>query len=313
MSVPPLAVDRASKLWLLWKTMRPTQWAKNGLLFAGFIFAGRLRQPTGVAAEFAIVAVAFIAFCLLSSSTYLINDIHDIESDRAHPEKRQRPIASGRLSLAEAWGGAMLLILAAAVLIAVVTLAKATPWFPAVALAYVGLTAAYSTLLKHVAIVDVMALSLGFVIRVVAGCVAITVSISSWLLLCTFNLALFMSLCKRRSELLAFGDDSFSVRRVLDQYTLPLLDVLIAISAGASYMSYCLYTVLAPHQDFLGGDSPVLLVTVLPVFLGIGRYLYLVYRREAGGKPEDLLRDRIIAASVAFWIALVATLSRVGV
>lgn len=311
MSAPRSSV--AARLALLLKAMRTAQWSKNLLLFAGFIFAGRLRQPTSVAAaEFVVVAISFVAFCLLSSSTYLINDIHDVEFDRAHPEKRRRPIASGQVSIAEAWSAALVLMLMAAALAALVTVAK-TSWFPAVALAYVALTAAYSTLLKHVAIVDVMALALGFVIRVVAGCVAITVSISSWLLLCTFNLALFMSLCKRRSELLSFGDNSLTVRRVLDQYTPQLLDVLIAISAGASYMSYCLYTVQAPHRDFLGGDSPLLLVTVLPVFVGIGRYLHLVYRRDAGGKPEDLLRDRLIAGSVLLWIVLVATLSRVGV
>ncbi len=312
MNANPLATAGASAS-ARFKLMRPPQWTKNALLFAGFIFSGRLRQPTEVLVrEFVAVVIAFAAFCLLSSATYLINDVKDLELDRAHPEKRLRPLASGQVPIATAWAMSCALLVSALALALVVVALMQTPWFLASAVAYLALTMAYSVWLKHLVIVDVMALALGFVIRVVAGCLAIAVSISSWLLLCTFNLALFMALCKRRQELVAFGDAAAPVRRVLADYSTQLLDVLIAVSASATYMSYCLYTVQAPHRDFMGGESPWLLLTVLPVFVGLGRFLYLVYQRAAGGKPEDLLRDRVIAAAVLGWIALVVTLSKIG-
>lgn len=295
------------------RLLRPLQWPKNGLLWAGFIFAGRLRQPAEVLLrEFVAVGLACLAFCLLSSATYVVNDLQDLEFDRAHPEKRTRPLVEGSVAPAEARALAMVLAFLGLMLAGWVGTLSGSPWFPAAAVSYLALTLTYSSLLKHLVIVDVMTLALGFVVRVVAGCIAINVYISSWLLLCTFNLALFMALCKRRQELLAFPDAAAPVRRVLCEYSPDLLNGLIAISAGASYMSYCLYTVQAPHEDFMGGESPWLLLTVLPVFAGLGRFLHLVYRRDQGGKPEELLRDRGIALAVLVWLALVVTLSRVG-
>jgi 4-hydroxybenzoate polyprenyltransferase len=292
--------------------IRTRQWAKNLLLFAGFVFAGRLREGD-VWSEGSRVLIAFICFCALSGIAYVINDWADRERDRLHPVKRHRPLAAGRLSTRGA-----LLILAALLLIAacatlLIWRLEARAWgFAVAAFCYCALTLAYSLALKHEVIVDVLCVALGFVLRVVAGCLAVPVSISPWIILCTFNLALFIGLCKRRAEMTELGASSLDTRRVLLEYSAPLLDILIAVAAGLTIVAYSLYTFTAPHSQALGAalrGSPLLMVTIPFVVYGIFRYLFLALSSSVGGEPEQMLRDRRLMLNVALWILVVIGLT----
>jgi 4-hydroxybenzoate polyprenyltransferase len=296
------------------RAVRTRQWAKNGLLFAGFLFAGHLRQPGAqVAAELGRVLLAFVCFCLLSGAAYVINDWHDVERDRLHPLKKHRPMAAGRISPR----GALALIgfcLIGAILCAaaVVLLEAQARYFPLVALAYFVLTLSYSFALKNEAIVDVLAVAAGFVLRIVAGCAAIPVEVSRWILFCTFTLALFVALCKRRAELLEMGDASESTRRVLSHYTVSLLDTFIAIAAGLTITAYSLYTFLASESRAVTGDRHALMMTTVPfVVYGIFRFLLLAHSSPVGGEPEQMLRDKPLMLNVllwAFWVAVLTLL-----
>lgn len=296
------------------RAVRLRQWAKNGLLFAGFIFAGRLRQPTAVIAEEgARVLAAFLCFCALSAAAYLVNDWLDIERDRLHPKKRERPMAAGRLSKRGA-----LAMISAALLIALAcgaAVVKSEPraWgFGVAALFYLVLTLLYSSVLKHEVIIDVISLATGFVVRVAAGCLAIPVEISPWIIFCTFTLALFIGLCKRRAELLEMGESGGDTRRVLPLYTVPLLDTLIAIAAGLTITAYSLYTFNAPHSKALGPsfeNSPLLMTSVPFVVYGVFRFLFLAHSSPVGGEPETMLRDKPLVANVILWTLLVAFLT----
>ena len=294
------------------KAVRTRQWAKNFLLFGGFIFAGRLRAPEPTLfAEALRVLLAFGCFCALSGAAYLLNDWLDIERDRLHPVKQYRPLAAGRISPRAA--GAMfagLLIVAALLAWAIAVLEPAARWFGVAGAAYFALTVSYSLRLKHEVVIDVLSLALGFVVRVVAGCLAIPVVISPWILFCTFNLALFVSLCKRRAELLEVGKDG-ATRGVLKGYTAEMLDTFISVAAGLTIISYSLYTFQAPMIKPLGNlaQTPLMMTSIPFVIYGVFRYLLLAHSSNVGGEPERMLRDKPLVFNGLLWGLWVAFLT----
>jgi heme O synthase-like polyprenyltransferase len=301
------------------RAVRTRQWAKNVLIFGGFIFAGRLRQPwETMQPQLARVLLAFACFCALSGAAYLINDWQDIARDRLHPKKKDRPLASGRMSTRVA-----LVLLLALLAIAFVTAAlvlKMSPdaWgFPVAAIFYFGLTLAYSLALKHEVIVDVLCVASGFVVRVAAGCLAIPVKISPWIIFCTFTLALFVALCKRRAELLEMGESAADTRSVLPLYSVALLDTLIAIAAGLTITAYSLYTFNAPLQGSIAlspalRDTPVLMTSIPFVVYGVFRFLFLAHSSAVGGEPETMLRDKPLMLNAFLWAVLVAALTAIN-
>jgi 4-hydroxybenzoate polyprenyltransferase len=278
--------------------LRPSQWTKNLLVFAGLLFGMRLFVPSAVARAMA----AFVIFCALSGVVYLLNDIIDRDSDRRHPLKAKRPIASGALSVPSATVSAA--VIAAFALAA----ALALGWpFAVVAAAYLGLQALYSTSLKHVVIIDVLTLSLGFVLRAVAGAVAVNVEFSHWLLVCTILLALFIALNKRRHEITLLADDAATHRPILGEYSEYLLDQMIAVVTASTLISYVFYTISPETQEKFG--TQWLGLTIPFPLYGIFRYLYLVHRREGGGSPSELLlADRPLLVCVALWAIAVAAI-----
>jgi len=242
---------------------------------------------------------AFGIFCGLSGAIYLLNDVADRDKDRLHPEKRSRPVAAGRLSVGAA-------LAAAAVLI--VTGLAAAAWlsrpFAVAAVAYVLLLSAYSARLKHVVIVDVLVVAIGFVLRAAAGALAIDVAISGWLLICTILLALFLALGKRRHEYLTLEGEALHHRPVLAEYSAALLDQMIAVVTASTVTAYALYTM---SPETVAKFRTQLLPATLPfVLYGIFRYLYLLYRRQLGGAPsEAFLSDRALLLNTLGWIAAV--------
>ena len=297
------------------KAVRTRQWAKNALLFGGFIFAGRLRAPEAVLFDDALrVLLAFGCFCALSGAAYLLNDWMDIERDRLHPIKRERPLAAGRISPRGA------LALFAGLLVVAVTLASAigvshpsARWFGLAGAAYFALTVSYSLRLKHEVVIDVLAVALGFVVRVVAGCLAIPVLISPWILFCTFNLALFVALCKRRAELLEVGGNG-ATRGVLKGYTAEMLDTFISVAAGLTIISYSLYTFQAPLTKAMGelAQTPLMMTSIPFVIYGVFRYLLIAHSSTVGGEPEQMLRDKPLMVNVVLWGLWVAFLTLLG-
>lgn len=281
-------------------SLRPEQWTKNLVVFAALLFGLELFDPTGK--PLVLSCVAFLVFCLLSGAVYLVNDVADREADRRHPVKSLRPIASGALLPSTA-------MLAAGVL-AVGSVAVAfwlTPRFGAVALAYVVLQTGYSWRLKHLVIVDVLTIAGGFVLRAIAGAVVIGVGISHWLLLCTFLLALFLALSKRRHELGLLADGAIGHRRILGQYSQYLLDQMIGVVTASTLVAYIFYTI-SPETVEKFGSHRLGLTIPFPLY-GIFRYLYLVHLREGGGNPTSMLmRDRPLLVCVALWVAAVVVL-----
>ena len=273
--------------------LRPRQWLKNLLVFAGLVFAAKL----GDAGRWLEAVAAFGAYCAVSSAAYLVNDLRDREDDRMHPVKRARPIARGELSPRRAVVLAAGLAAAALALAGVLGLVSV-----AFLLAFAGLQAAYSFSLKHVVLLDVLVIGSLFVIRAAAGAAAVDVRISPWLLLCTALLALFLALAKRRGELVLVGAQHSPGRPVLEGYSLELVDQLVAIVAASTVVAYSLYTLTAR-------DSKALLATVPFVIFGLFRYLLLVHRDDIGEEPEQvLLTDVPIMLAVAGWIATAAVI-----
>ena len=277
-------------------SVRPEQWTKNLLIFAGLLFARRLSDPAAVARA----SFAFVIFCALSGAVYVINDLLDRDSDREHPLKARRPIASGALSVtAAAWTAAMLVV---AGLGGAFELNRR---LGIVAAAYFGLFGLYSARLKHIVIIDVLTIALGFVLRAVAGAVAIEVEISHWLLVCTFLLALFIAMAKRRHELVLLTNTATSHRPILSEYTPYLLDQMIAVVTASTLVAYVFYTISPDTQQKFG--TPWLGLTIPFPLYGILRYLYLVHQREGGGSPSDLLlSDRPMLVCVVLWVLAVA-------
>ena len=279
----------------LLRTLRPEQWTKNLVVFAALLFGRQLFSPTAVV----LATVAFLVFCALSGVVYLINDVMDRDADRRHPVKSRRPIASGALSVQAA--------LASAGVLGIVGLGAAWwvgPGFAGAAAFYLVLLTLYSGPLKHMVIVDVLTIALGFVLRAVAGAIAIGVEISHWLLVCTILLALFMALAKRRQELVMLADSASSHRRILREYSPYLLDQMISVVTASTITGYALYTVSPETIEKFGSDQ---LIYTLPFPLyGIFRYLYLVHQKQGGGSPAELLlRDRPLLVCVALWAVAV--------
>ena len=281
----------------LFVSVRPDQWTKNLVVFAGVLFGQRLFELPALTRAVA----AFGIFCVLSSAIYLLNDVADRERDRRHPLKRLRPIASGELPATTALGAAV--VLAAAGLGGALALGW---YFFMVAAAYIGLLGLYSGPLKHIVIVDVLVIAFGFVLRAVAGAVAVDVESSHWLLVCTLLLALFVALAKRRHELAILDDEAIRHRPSLGEYDTGLLDQMIAIVSASTLVAYVFYTI-SPETQLRFGTAWLGLTIPFPLY-GIFRYLYVVHRREGGGSPaEQLLTDRPLLVCVVLW-ALMAVL-----
>jgi len=277
-------------------SLRPHQWTKNLVLLAALLFSKHFFE-TGPLFR-ALLALAL--FCGLSGAVYLLNDVADRERDRMHPLKRLRPVASGALSPRTAVGLAAMIAAGCLALSFVLG-----PRFAACALVYLSLNLLYSFKLKEVVILDVLAISLGFVLRAVAGAVAIEVYISEWLLICTILLALFLVLSKRRHELTTLSDSATGHRPTLQEYSPYLLDQMIAVTTPALVTAYAVYTTAQETRDKFQTDR---LAWTLPfVLYGIFRYLYLVHRKEQGGSPTDvLLTDRPLLIDVFLWAVSVA-------
>ena len=278
--------------------MRPEQWTKNLLVLAGVVFGGRLLEPTAVA----VAMAAFAVFCALSGSVYLFNDVADREADQRHPLKRERPIASGQLSVpAAVTTGALLGAGGVAAAFSIGTM------FGIVAATYLASLLLYSVALKHVVIVDVLMIAGGFVLRAVGGAVAVRVPIGHWLLVCTTLLALFLALSKRRHELLLLADGATDHRRILEEYSPYLLDQMIGVVTSSTLIAYTVYATSADTAARLGTGK--LGLTIPFVLYGIFRYLYLVHQKRGGGSPAAmLLTDRPLLGCVALWAASVIAL-----
>jgi 4-hydroxybenzoate polyprenyltransferase len=276
-------------------SLRPDQWTKNLLVFAALIFARRLFDLASVVAALE----AFVIFCCLSGVVYLVNDVTDRASDRRHPLKSRRPIAAGDLAVGTA--------LATAGVLCAVSIAAAFTlgWrFGVVAAVYVSLQVLYSGPLKHLLIIDVLTVAIGFVLRAVAGAVAIDVQMSRWLFVCTILLALFIALAKRRHELVLLGDDASTHRAILGEYSPYLLDQMIVIVAASTLIAYIFYSI--SDDTSARFDTEWLGLTIPFPLYGIFRYLYLVHQREGGGSPSDLLlSDRPMMLCVALWVVAV--------
>jgi len=277
---------------LLLKAMRPKQWIKNLLLFAGILFSQKLLDGTSFLKAF----LGFAAFCMLSSAEYLVNDLLDLEKDRSHPVKKHRPLASGAISPAAAIALAVVLF-AAGLLLAF----RLRPQFGWVALFYAVMMLAYSFRLKHIVIVDVIIIASGFVMRAIAGALVVNVTISSWLLVCTIFGALFLGMCKRRYEIVLMGEEARNHRKILGEYTPYLLDQMISVVTASTVMAYALYTMAGDTIQKFGSRN--LVFTIPFVLYGIFRYLYLVHQKNMGGSPEMIfLKDRSMIVNICLYL-----------
>jgi len=274
---------------------RPSHWVKNLIIFAAIIFAKEYKEPEKIG----LVILTFAAFCLGTSAVYLFNDVLDRSSDKNHPIKSKRPIASGKGPVGAAFALAAFLLLAGSLLAFVVNLNT----FIALSL-YVAINFAYTVYLKHLVIIDVMTIAAGFVLRAVAGGLAISVPISPWLLVCTTLLALFLGFGKRRHELSLLTGRAISHRKSLEHYSIPFLDQMISVVTASTVVAYAFYT-LSPevvehfHTKWLSATIPF-------VIYGIFRYQYLLFKRDEGGSPTKLLlTDPPLLICVVLWLGAV--------
>ena len=288
--------DARPVAWNVIRSLRPEQWTKNLIIFGGLLFGQRLFDFRSVV----LATAGFAVFCALSGVVYLLNDVADRDADRRHPLKRRRPIASGELATSTALVAAGIIGIAALA----VSFALHTE-FGFLATAYVALLAFYSGPLKHVVIVDVLTIAIGFVLRAAAGAAVIDVPISNWLLFITILGALFLALSKRRHELVLLADDATSHRPILQEYTPYLLDQMISVITASTLVAYAFYTV---NPETVEKFHTTRLALTLPFLLyGIFRYLYLVHQKEGGGSPAAmLLNDRPLLVCVALWALAVA-------
>lgn len=275
-------------------SLRPKQWTKNLVVFAGLIFSRNIFNWPMQGKVWA----TFIAFCAVVGAGYILNDILDRENDRVHPIKKSRPIASGSLGI-----GRALLVAAILVIVSIAAGYFVDTYLPLFLAAYLVLQVTYALVLKHLVIIDVLAISAGFVLRATAGAVVIHVSISAWLLICTMLLALFLALAKRRAELVLLEDEASSHRRNLEHYSIALVDQMTGVTASATLVSYALYTFTAFDQ------SRGMMMTIPFVLYGIFRYLYLVHKHLKGGSPEQiLLTDKPLLIDILLWVASAAAI-----
>ena len=275
---------------LLIKAMRPKQWIKNLLIYAALVFDQQLFQLE----PFLRTTAGLISFCLGASAIYLINDLVDLVQDKLHPIKKNRPLASGRLEARIAKVTIVILLI-----ISISIGISLSPGFIAVLLTYLVLTLLYTFKLKHIPIIDVLVLATGYVLRVTAGVTLITVArFSPWMYMCVTLLALFMGLGKRRAEMVLMAQNANSSRRVLDSYTIPFVDQLIAIVSSTTIIAYALYTFSAENLP----DNHLMMLTIPFVIYGIFRYLYLIHVENKGGAPEELvLTDKALMATGILW------------
>ena len=287
--IPPGKRSLLYTLMQIVKLTRPKQWVKNVFVFAGLVFAKQVQNLDKIG----LALAAFVLFSAISGAVYIINDLVDVEKDRQHPKKRNRPLASGKLSIRAA-------IVALFVILAVtLPLSFAlNPIFFVCIIAYFGLNLAYSFYLKHVVILDVFCIALGFVLRAVAGAVAIRVDVSPWLYLCTLLLALFLGLAKRRHELVLLAEGAGSHRRILEEYSSELVQEMISVVTASTVIAYSLYTINADNLP----RNHAMAVTIPFVIYAIFRYLYIIYKKEGGGSPEEvLLGDIPFLACIVIW------------
>ena len=278
------------------KAMRPRQWTKNGFVFFALIFDQQLFMPV----PFLRTLAGFLLFCLISSAVYLLNDIADMEADRNHPEKKNRPIASGQLPIGMAWTVALILVG-----ISLPLGYWLSPAFALILLAYLVINLLYSRWLKHVPILDVLIISFGFVLRVAAGVTLITVErFSPWLYMITILFSLYIGLGKRRAEMNLLAQGAGAHRKVFDGYTIPLLDQYITIVSGTTIVAYSLYTFSAPNLP----ENHSMMLTIPFVVYGIFRYLQLIQMGHAAGAPDEVaLKDRPLQITVLLWgLAVIA-------
>ncbi len=276
------------------KLMRPTQWIKNGFVLMPLIFSGRLF----VVEDVTKVVGMCLAFCLASSATYILNDYMDMEQDRAHPLKKNRPLAAGLISPRAALSVMCLLIVGIFVLALAV---KIPPWGFIFLGIYLVLHALYSFKLKDLVLVDVLTISVGFLLRVLGGAVVIGVTVSSWLVLCTFSVAILLALGKRRHEVVILCDDAICHRPVLENYGVSLLDQLLQVVTTSTFIFYCLYCVSGNPAGGIHADT--MMFTIPLVTYGVFRYMYLIYQREDGGSPTVmLLTDPPLLMCAILWM-----------
>src|SRR5262245_13320176 len=284
-------------LRLATRLLRCEQWVKNAFVLGGLLFGGQLNNPAKVAAA----GAAFLAFSAVASAGYVHNDIADAAVDRRHPIKRRRPIASGKVPVGLARVVELCLLVTG-----VVVGVGVHPRVGLIVAGYGALTITYSTVLKHGVIVDVMAIAIGFVLRVLAGCAAVTVEPSVWILLCTFLIATFLGFAKRREEL-SVADGAVGHRRVLTEYGPQFLDQMIALAANTTIVCYIMFTVWPDTVARHGSTS--LVYTVPVVIYGLFRYYFLVYQQKRGGNPTDLvLRDHHLIGTIVTWAGLCAAI-----
>lgn len=269
---------------------RPKQWTKNVLIFFGLIFALKLTDLALVERA----AAGFVVFCFASSAIYLINDLADVEKDRQHPKKRKRPLPARLVTPQQ-----VIVLAAILTVLAVGGSIALGPTFAAITATYVVLMIVYSVRLKHVVLLDVFVLAAGFVIRAAAGAVVVGVPISPWLYLCTVLASLYLGLAKRRNEIVLLSDEAGNHRRILEEYSVPLLDQLIVIVTSSTMMAYSLYTFSAEN---LPADHSMML-TIPFVLYGLFRYLYLVHQKGEGGSPDEtILTDRPLLLCAVLWL-----------
>ncbi len=293
--------------WHLFRALRPKQWSKNLLLYGSFLFnLNKLWQPWSpqMWAYLLQATLGMLVFTALASGVYLLNDVRDIEVDRRHPQKRNRPLASGVLPvwLAVLTGG---LLLVGSLLCAL----RLSQSFAASLAIYLAMQLLYTLWWKHVVILDVFVIAAGFVLRAVAGALVISSWISPWLYIVTFLGALFLGLCKRRHELLLLDADAAAHRKNLAEYTPQLLDQMIGVTTASTIMAYSLYTFTADSLP----RNHAMMATIPFVLYGLFRYLYLTYRHDQGGSPEEvLLRDHPLKVVIALWLLTVAAVLGLG-
>lgn len=269
------------------KLLRPKQWIKNLFVFAPLIFAKHVFEYNYLIT----VLAAFVLFCLISSGVYILNDIIDCEKDRLHPKKKNRPIASGIVSKTE--GGVLLLILLPLVLVASFFV---DVYFGVVVLLYFVNNTLYSFKIKHMVILDVMSIAVGFLLRVIGGALVIRVDISPWILLCTLLLSLFLGFSKRRNELVVLEAGAENHRKILEEYSLEFIDNMLSIITASTVMAYSLYTFSTNNKNYN------MMVTIPFVLYGIFRYQYIIYKKKEGGSPEEtVLSDIPLIVTIALW------------
>lgn len=276
----------------LFRTMRPKQWTKNVIIYAGLVFDGQLFNPPA----FARVTLSFILLCLAASTVYIINDLVDIERDKLHPKKKNRPLPSGQLSVP--------LALSAAILFPIFSILIAwfySPIFSIILLIYIVINILYSFRLKHIVLVDVLTITAGYVLRVASGAVVVSgVKFSPWLYAVIALLALFLAITKRRQELLALGASAGETRPIFKEYNLALLDEMLRTVSTCTLVAYILYTIESP--SILLANTKLALITVPFVLYGLFRYMYLIYVKGEGSAPDEvLLTDQPLQIAIVSW------------